>query len=54
VYADGRSDGGKIEGVEFTNNHLGTGQWGYSSFAGNRPVWSGNVLDGHALAKALP
>jgi hypothetical protein len=53
VYSDGQFDGGTIKGVEFTNNSMGKGQWGYSSFVGNNPVWTGNVMDGHALANAL-
>jgi Ca2+-binding RTX toxin-like protein len=53
VYSDGQFDGGTIKGVEFTNNSMGKGQWGYSSFVGNSPVWTGNVMDGHEQMKSL-
>lgn len=53
VYSDGQFDGGSITGVSFTNNHMGAGQYGISSFVGNNPVFTGNVMDGHALADTL-
>lgn len=45
VYSDGQFSGGPISGVVFTNNRLGKGRWGYSSFVGNKPVWRNNVDD---------
>lgn len=53
VYADGQFSGGSITGVSFTNNHLGSGTWGYTSFNKNSPVYTGNVNDGAALTKLL-
>jgi hypothetical protein len=45
VYSDGRFTGGPITGVQYTNNRIGYGQWGYALIANNDPVWSGNVDD---------
>lgn len=45
VYSDGQFAGGPISGVAFTNNRLGKGRWGYSSFVKNSPVWRNNVDD---------
>lgn len=45
VYSDGQFAGGPISGVSFTNNQLGKGRWGYSSFVKNNPVWRNNVDD---------
>jgi Ca2+-binding RTX toxin-like protein len=53
VYSDGHFTGGTISGVSFTNNHLGQGQWGYSSIVNNTPVWQNNATDGHTLADTL-
>ena len=43
VYSDGRFNGGPIEGVSFTNNRMGKGQWGYRVFEKNLPLWRGNT-----------
>lgn len=45
VYSDGQFSGGPITAVTFTNNRLGKGRWGYSSFVGNKPAWHNNVDD---------
>jgi hypothetical protein len=45
VYSDGKFGGGAISGVSFTNNRLGKGRWGYSSFVNNEPIWHNNVDD---------
>jgi hypothetical protein len=45
VYSDGQFSGGPITAVTFTNNRLGKGRWGYSSFVGNKPTWRNNVDD---------
>jgi hypothetical protein len=43
LYSDGSfSSTDKISGVEFTNNVLGQGHWGYYYFKGNTPVLSNN------------
>ena len=43
IYSDGQFNGGAISGISITNNILGKGQWGYSYFVNNTPVWQGNV-----------
>ncbi|ESR23068.1 TonB, C-terminal domain protein [Lutibaculum baratangense AMV1] len=53
VYSDGTRDGGPITNVSFTNNHMGEGQWGYTYFYENRPVYEGNTNDGHELVSTL-
>ena len=51
----GGGQGGPVSNVSYTNNDLGTGQWGYADFAGPyQPAYTGNVNDGAALAAALP
>ena len=51
----GGGQGGPVSNVSYTNNDLGTGQWGYTDFAGPyQPAYTGNVNDGAALAAALP
>ena len=43
LYSDGSfSSTDKISGVEFTNNELGQGHWGYYYFKGNTPLLSNN------------
>ncbi|WP_197087343.1 MULTISPECIES: Ig-like domain-containing protein [unclassified Bradyrhizobium] len=43
LYSDGSfSSTDKISGVQFTNNELGEGKWGYYYFKGNTPVLSNN------------
>ncbi|MCV9967687.1 hypothetical protein OIU34_38335 [Pararhizobium sp. BT-229] len=43
LYSDGsHSSADKISGVEFTNNELGEGQWGYYYFRSNSPLLSNN------------
>ena len=43
LYSDGSfSSADKISSVEFTNNELGQGHWGYYYFKGNTPVLSNN------------
>jgi hypothetical protein len=53
VYADATRGGGPFSNVSFTNNHLGTGQYGYTSFRSYNPVYTGNIDDGAALAATL-
>ena len=51
----GGGQGGALSNISYTNNHLGTGNWGYTAFEGPyNPVYTGNVNDGAALAAALP
>lgn len=45
VYSYGKFSGGAVQGVSFTNNRLGRGQWGHAVVDGNQPVWSNNVDD---------
>jgi hypothetical protein len=45
VYSDGQFTGGAIEGVQFVNNRMKKGYYGYKSVNKNTPVWSGNVDD---------
>ena len=45
VYSDGQFNEAKIAGVNFINNRLGKGYWGYHSFVRNVPVWRNNVDD---------
>ena len=52
VYSDGRFDGGAITGVQFTNNRIGYGRWGYASISVYDPLWTGNVDD--QTGKAIP
>ena len=43
LYSDGSfSSTDKISGVQFTNNVLGEGYWGYYYFRGNSPTLTGN------------
>jgi hypothetical protein len=53
VYSDGRATSALITGVSFTNNHIGSGQFGDNSFDNNTPTYAGNVDDGAALAARL-
>lgn len=53
VYSDAQFSGGSISGVSFTNNHMGSGQYGYTDFNGNSPTYTGNVNDGASLIKTL-
>ncbi|WP_271565986.1 Ig-like domain-containing protein [Bradyrhizobium sp. CCBAU 11386] len=53
VYSDGQFSGGSINGVSFTNNHMGAGQWGTTDFNNNTPTYTGNVNDGATLAATL-
>jgi hypothetical protein len=39
--------------VSITNNHLGTGLYGYTDSNGTSPVFLGNVDDGAALVQTL-
>src|SRR6185437_2443588 len=51
----GGGQGGPVSNVSYTNNDLGSGQFGYTAFEGPfNPVYTGNVNDGAALAAALP
>ena len=43
--SDGRFSGGPITGVEFTNNRIRYGAWGYASISVYDLLWSGNVDD---------
>ncbi|MCW2319229.1 hypothetical protein M2322_004798 [Rhodoblastus acidophilus] len=54
--AQGQPGGGKMTNVSYTNNHIGGGQFGEMDLRtelGDKPVISGNVSDGAALAQAL-
>jgi hypothetical protein len=53
VYNAQQFSGGTISGVSFTNNHMGTGQYGITDFTGTNPTYTGNVNDGAALAAKL-
>lgn len=45
VYSDekGGGSGPQINGVQFTNNKLGSGYWGFSYISNNTVVWQGNT-----------
>jgi hypothetical protein len=43
VYSDGQFDGGPITGVQFTNNRMEKGEYGYASIENNTVVDRGNV-----------
>lgn len=45
VYCADAFSGGPIANVSFTNNRLGKGVWGYTSFYTTHPVFTGNVDD---------
>jgi len=45
VYSDASHGGGKITGVQITNNHIGGGLYAPVYFTGNTPIYSGNVDD---------
>lgn len=53
VYSDGRATSAAITGVSFTNNHIGAGQFGTTSFDNNNPTYTGNVNDGAAIVATL-
>jgi hypothetical protein len=47
--------GGPVSNISYTNNDIGSGVYGETSFYGPyTPTWTGNVSDGAALAAALP
>ena len=52
IYVDGSAGGGAVSNISITNNHLGTGIYGYTDFAGSSPVFTGNVDDGATLVAA--
>jgi hypothetical protein len=45
VYSDekGGGSGPQITGVQFTNNKLGSGYWGFADISNNTVVWQGNT-----------
>ncbi|MCA1467128.1 right-handed parallel beta-helix repeat-containing protein [Bradyrhizobium sp. IC3195] len=53
IYVDGQFDGGSISGVSITNNHMGPGRFGTTAFNRTKPIYTGNVNDGAALARSL-
>ena len=58
VYMDASGDGGPgtgtpVTNVSFTNNHMGTGIYGYTDFIHwTNPVYTGNINDGQTLITA--
>ncbi len=53
LYDDGHFNSNPITGVSFTNNHLASGQWGYTDFNKTSPAYTGNVNDGATLIATL-
>ena len=53
VYSDAQFNNYSITDIEFTNNHMGEGTYGYTMFRGNSPTYEGNVNDGDALVDQL-
>lgn len=53
VYVDGHFNNNPISGVSITNNHLGGGRWGNTSFNKTSPIYTGNANDGVAMFRAL-
>jgi hypothetical protein len=53
VYSADQFTGGSISDVSFTNNHMGSGQWGVTDFVGNSPTYTGNVDDGATVVQNL-
>ena len=43
LYSDAQFDGGPIDGVEFIDNRLIGGAWGYASITDSHPGWAGNT-----------
>jgi hypothetical protein len=43
VYSDGQFGNGSITGVQYTNNVLSPGSYGYAVVRGYSIVWSGNT-----------
>ena len=55
LYSDGSfSSTDRISGVQFTNNVLGEGYWGYYYFKGNSPTLTGNDEIGQDMADSRP
>jgi hypothetical protein len=51
----GGGQGGAVSNVSYTNNHIGSGYYGFTDFSGPyHPFYAGNVNDGAVLAAALP
>jgi hypothetical protein len=53
IYDYARFNSSPVTGVSITNNHLQSGQWGYTDIAGTHPVYTGNVNDGATLIATL-
>jgi len=53
VYDDAHFNSNPITGVSFTNNHLGSGQFGTTDFNGTNPTFTGNVNDAATLIATL-
>jgi len=53
IYDDAHFNSNPITGVSITNNHLGSGVYGYTDFNGTSPTYTGNVNDGAALIATL-
>ncbi|WP_404534692.1 Ig-like domain-containing protein [Bradyrhizobium ottawaense] len=53
VYSADSFSGGSVTGVSFTNNHMASGQYGYTSFYTTNPTYTGNVYDGSTLLATL-
>jgi hypothetical protein len=53
VYCADAFSGGSVTGVSFTNNHMKSGQYGYTSFYTTNPTYTGNVYDGATLLATL-
>ena len=59
VYMDASGDGGPgtgtpVTNVSFTNNHMGTGIFGYTDFIHwTNPVYTGNINDGQTLISVM-
>ncbi|MET4120490.1 hypothetical protein ABIB90_007550 [Bradyrhizobium sp. JR4.1] len=53
VYNADIFSGGSVTGVSFTNNHMASGQYGYTSFYTTNPTYTGNVNDGSTLLGTL-
>ncbi len=53
IYVDGQFTSHPISNVSITNNHMGKGGWGLTSFNQTNPTYTGNTNDGWTLVNAL-
>jgi hypothetical protein len=53
IYVDARFNSSAVSNVRISNNHMGAGKWGVTSFSKHTPLYEGNTDDGFEQLKLL-